>query len=142
VATATTAVTVAVLPGASAAARDAFGFTLHGTPGSLHQVLAIVLSNLASLAVLELMTLAPVLAPAAIVIVVLNAATVGAAIAAYGTRALPFLVHLPLEWTALGLALAPHLPDPTRLTRTRRISEIAISLTLAALAESYLTPQG
>jgi hypothetical protein len=56
--------------------------------------------------------------------------------AAYGGRALPFLVHLPLEWWAFAYPTAT-----LAATTPHRIRRTVLLLAFAALAESYLTPQ-
>jgi hypothetical protein len=82
---------------------------------------------------------------AAVAVVVPNALLVGCAVGAYGTAALPWLVHLPLEWTALAIPLALHLAGtrrPVTLAEAAVATLCALALVaLGAGAETYLTPQ-
>lgn len=74
-----------------------------------------------------------------------NAALVGVAFGAYGARAVPWLVHLPVEWAALGTALALYLTARRRPVGrqivVRSAVAIAVLVAAAAVTETYLTPQ-
>jgi hypothetical protein len=73
-----------------------------------------------------------------------NVIPVGAAIGAYGARILPYLPHLPLEWTAVALALAGYLHARGRQEPGRALLAPALGLTIvliaAAALETYATP--
>jgi hypothetical protein len=73
-----------------------------------------------------------------------NVIPVGAAIGAYGTRILPYLPHLPLEWTAIALALAGYLHARRRQAPGRALLApalgLAVVLIAAAAIETYATP--
>jgi hypothetical protein len=73
-----------------------------------------------------------------------NVIPVGAAIGAYGTRILPYLPHLPLEWTAIALALAGYLHARGRQAPGRVLLApalgLAVVLIAAAAVETYATP--
>jgi hypothetical protein len=75
---------------------------------------------------------------------VVNVIPVGAAIGAYGTRILPYLPHLPLEWTAIALALAGYLHARERQAPGRALLApalgLAVVLIAAAALETYATP--
>lgn len=76
----------------------------------------------------------------------LNAMLVGAALGVHGTRLMPFLPHLPLEWTALAVCGAPWLlarhGSPVR-TDDLVVAAAAGVLLLgaAAVVETFLTPR-
>jgi hypothetical protein len=73
-----------------------------------------------------------------------NVIPVGAAIGAYGTRILPYLPHLPLEWTAVALALAGYLHARGRQAPGQALLAPALTLVVvliaAAALETYATP--
>jgi hypothetical protein len=73
-----------------------------------------------------------------------NVIPVGAAIGAYGTRILPYLPQLPLEWTAIALALAGYLHARGRQAPSRALLAPALGLPVlliaAAALETYATP--
>lgn len=75
---------------------------------------------------------------------VLNSVLVGAAIPAGGRRLLPYLIHLPFEWTALSLSAAGWLiasrrPMPRRQFTTL-VATFALLLAIAAALETYAVP--
>lgn len=130
--------------------RTALGFRLEPTPGTLIEALNILGTNarvtatlfLAAVAVTGLPQLRPALDAFVAVLVLGNAALVGVAIGAYGTAALPWLVHLPLEWAALGTAASAYAcarAGPARFAV--RTPATALLLVAAAATETYLTPQ-
>ena len=133
--------------------RTALAFRLEPTPGTLDDALGILGTNarvtaallLAAVAVAGLAPLRPVLDVFVITIVVANAALVGIATGAYGPAALPWLVHLPLEWAALGTAAAEYTRARAGPLRPRHVARsagvTALLLILAAVSETYLTPQ-
>jgi len=138
------ATVVAATPGLAASARTALGFTLQPTPPSLNEAASIALANarvagailICAYAVARCPPARRLLDPLVVLIVLSNAALVGVALGAYGTRALPWLVHLPLEWTAFGLALTRYLAP-----RPKGRAAIAFLLVAAAAVEVRLTPQ-
>jgi hypothetical protein len=73
-----------------------------------------------------------------------NVISVGAAIGSYGTPILPYLPHLPLEWTAVALSLAGYLHARGRQATGRALLTPALALTViliaAAALETYATP--
>ena len=73
-----------------------------------------------------------------------NGAQIGAALAAYGPRLLPYLVHLPLEWLGLACGAATWLVArgraPTRTTLTALAAAATLAMVAAALLEVYGTP--
>jgi hypothetical protein len=71
----------------------------------------------------------------------MNAALVGAALGAHGTTAVPWLVHLPLEWTALALTATHYAGSRKAGATLGPVANVAGLLTAAALVESYATPQ-
>ena len=113
------AVAVAVrLAGATSAARSSLGFEFSRPPATLGEALAIAAANLrlagAVLLGALLAGLLPALRPALDVLVGglagLNAAAVGVALAAYGTRLLEAVAaHAPVELAAFAVAGGAYL---------------------------------
>lgn len=147
------AIVVAALPGASHAARGLLAFALTPHEGSIGQLLGIVETNGRVVVALALAAwgrsrAAGLRLPADLlvgVIVSVNATFVGVAVGAYGARAVPWLVHLPIEWTALAVVVGLH-----RVARRGSLQTWVCALTtaaalalvgLGALVETYLTPQ-
>ena len=134
-------------------ARAALAFRLEPTPGTLDEAIAILGTNarvtaallLAAIAVTGLHALCPLLDTFVAAIVGANAALVGVATGAYGAAALPWLIHLPFEWTALGTATATYVAARARPTGpgalARAAATTALLLVTAAATETYLTPQ-
>jgi hypothetical protein len=132
----------------SAAAELAFRFP--ATTRSLSQVLSIAGANLRVVCVLlalgELRSLVPAtVLPArggALLLTLANSSLVGVAIGAYGVKALEWLVHLPLEWMALSLALLPLFSGPRQPGRQRTVAALAALCAVGAggLVEVFLTP--
>jgi hypothetical protein len=147
--TALTAIVVAVVPGGAAALRTAFAFRFEFAAGTWPEATDYFLTNLRTIAALLLAAwmrsrrgpLGWFLDASVLAVVVANAAVVGAAVGAYGARALVALVHLPLEWCALSVALAAALASRrSRLPRaaiTRVAVVAAVLLVSAALMESF-----
>ena len=142
---------VAAVPGLSASTRDALGLALEPHPGSLGQAASILFTNaravafilVAGLVVAHVRWLARPLDAWVALTLALNATLVGAALGAYGRTALPWLVHLPLEWTALAISATEYLrvrKGDDRL-RARRAAVVLVLLVIAAGLESYATPQ-
>lgn len=136
-ATAVPAAAVAAVPGAAAAARDALRFQLVPAAGSAAELLDIAATNgrvvlaiaLGAWSASRLPALRPVVDLVAATVVLANAALVGIAAGAYGTRAMPWLVHLPLEWAAIALVAGLH-----RLGRAQPLAAIpAVKAATAAL---------
>jgi hypothetical protein len=72
-----------------------------------------------------------------------NAALVGAALGGYGTRLLPFIPQLPLEWLALAAGAAGWLAPRARYNRRARLiaASVVVSAALAAaVVETYAVP--
>ena len=136
---------------APAAARRLWASPPHpvlaGKPGEVLEVLA---ANLPPLAVPLLLAVSLAghgrawrslgdLITAAVMIA--NAATVGAALGAWGTRLLPYLPHLPLELAALACSCAAWWSRRTEPRPLARLPLLVLSLAvLAALLEVYTTP--
>lgn len=76
-------------------------------------------------------------------VVTLNTLRVGLALGRYGTRLIPYIPQLPIEWLALALSAsawitARHGPQP-RTLRDRALQTL-IAATAAAAIEALLTP--
>ncbi|MCW2953203.1 MAG: hypothetical protein JWQ48_2373 [Conexibacter sp.] len=156
------AMLVAAIPGAAAAMRRFYGFTLKPSPGSLHQAAGFFLTNgRTALVVLLGATLTAALPhgrrgwlivtavlDAAIVIALgMNLVLVGGALGAYGLHGVRWMPHLPLEAAGITVAIAVYLEARTtrRLTIRSGVAAAAVTLSLlaiAALVESYLAPGG
>jgi hypothetical protein len=132
---------VALTPGAPSGARVLLALDLHPPPGDLTGAAGIFAHNLAVLAPL---LLAPRLVAAPAwprgVIRVYRAwvvgwavVTVGGAVGAYGPSLLTHLVHVPVEWAALVIAVAP----PPTAARSRWRGVVAL-LAAAALLEAFV----
>ncbi len=153
-ATALPALAVAALPGAPAAARAALGFSLAPPPPSLAETIGIATTNARVAGAILLAAVAVASAPAirrlldAMLVLVLtpNAVLVGVALGAYGAAAIPFLVHLPLEWIAIGNAVSAYLRARRGGDRLRPVAadvlRIGAVLAAAAWVEVWLTPRG
>jgi len=151
--TAVPAAIVAATPGLAAAARAELGFALRGSPGTAAEAAGIAANNARVLAAILLTAYAagraarvrPALDALVALTVATNAAIVGTALGAYGTRGLPWLVHLPLEWAAIGLVAGSYLERrraPAPLGALARAAAGAVLIVVAAaLIETYATPQ-
>jgi hypothetical protein len=139
-ATAAGALTIALTPGAAGATRHALQFELAAHRGTPTELVGIFATNLRLVVLLALTAVARrrhrCIAIALAGVAIANALLVGAAAGAYGPAALPYLVHLPLEWAAFASALAL-----TTHRDGRRLSLATLLLLVAALCETYLTPQ-
>ena len=74
-----------------------------------------------------------------------NAALVGAALGAYGTRLLPYVPQLPLEWLALAggaAGWAAQRSASDRRARTLAAGVVVAAVLAAAALESYAVPHG
>lgn len=116
-ATIAAALAVALVPRAATAAREAFGFTLHAPlAGSWSDVATYFVANLRVVAAVFLASwarprcgrLRPALDALVALTAAVNAGVLGAAIGAYGSRLVPSLLHVPLEWAALAAALGTY----------------------------------
>ena len=146
------ALAAASLPGVAAALRDAFAFRLDaGRPATWAEAGDYFTANLRVISALLLAAAARARGgPATLLDVVVtltalgNAGMVGAAIGAYGLPALPWLVHLPLEWAALGVVLSAYGCGRHRLLTLRALGTAAVAATLlllaAAATEAWATP--
>lgn len=139
--TAGVATIVAVVPGAAPGVRASLHFALTGHAGSLHEAVAILTANLRVAAVPFVAMLGRgrvrrALQVAAASMMLINAAVIGLAAGAYGIAGLRFLVHVPLELCALGVALAA-----TRETAAMSGVTAVALLCAAAGVETYVTPQ-
>lgn len=146
------AAVVGCVPGLAGATRDALGLALRPHPGSLEQAATILATNARATALIFIAAavaarLRPLRAPLdawVIATLALNAMLVGAALGAHGTDAVPWLVHLPLEWAALARTATHYLHARGRRRRAstaRSAAAVAALLVAAALVESYATPQ-
>lgn len=147
------ATAVALTPGAAATARSALNFPLQPAPPSLNEAAQIALTNarvagaiiVCAYAVARCPAARRLLDPLLVAVVVTNAALVGIALGAYGRAALPWLIHLPLEWTALAMALTRYLSarrDSVSLIVLGRTGAIvAVVVAVAATMEVVLTPR-
>lgn len=151
-----TALLVAVLPGGPVLARGLLHLTLtatHNPPPSLAGVLAIAANNtLRSLWPLSLglidaqrhratRTLADMLVSANLLVPGL---LVGACLAAYGTRTLPYLPHAPLEFAGIAVGASGWLHERdhslTPRDRLRYGGAAVLLLLVGATIETYLVP--
>ena len=77
-------------------------------------------------------------------IVLANTATVGAALGRFGTTLLPYLPHLPLEWSALTLATCAWVAQRTGPPRPRLVARYAAGTVAlaagAAVLETFAVP--
>lgn len=146
------AAAVAALPTVAASIRARFLFRFDATSGTLLEVASIAGANARVLGAVLVAAVAVragvarrLLDVVAAAVVLGNAAFVGMALGAYGDRALPWLVHLPLEWAALATALAVYLAARRRPIGLDPILLVGAGLAglvvAAAFTESYLTPQ-
>ncbi len=151
-----TALLLWLVPGGAPFARSALSLALSGDrnpPPSVPLVLAIARNNLLhsawplTLGLLELQRRRStrLLGDVAVFANLLLAALlVGGAIGGYGVRALPFLPHLPLEWTGITVGASGWVVDRRRaLDRRARLLGLALAvilLGLAAIFESCLVP--
>jgi hypothetical protein len=143
------AATVAAVPGLAQATREAFSFKLEPHPGSFSEASEIFATNLRVAATLLLAAVVVAAAPLArplmdallVAIILPNTLLVGAALGAYQSPR--WLVHLPLEWAALALALGPYGRPPSRPDATPlplAAVRTVLALSAAASFESFLTP--
>lgn len=147
--TAATAVSVAIAPGASRGVARTLNLSFDPPPPTIQEAAGILASNGKVIAAILLLgvaarrallthRMARMLTAA---LVVLNASLVGAAIGAYGlATTAPWLIHIPLEWTALAVAAAT-LASPGRGLSAASAAAIAAPLLVAAaVVETYATP--
>ena len=152
-ATLVAALVVAAIPGAPSSVRRAFAFGFEAAEaGTWADVGTYLSANLRVTAAILLASWArPRSGPAGLLLDIVvgaiaasNAAVVGVALGAYGARAIPWLVHLPLEWCALALALTCYLCGRRQTIRARtcvsRGIVVSVLLVWAAGAEAFATP--
>lgn len=137
------AAVVALAPGLDGVARSWMGYHLTPTPGTPGAVVGIAVHN--SRAVLALGILSVLRAKLArtrlldllvYLDAAVNAALVGVAFGAYGTRGVPYLTHVPMEWMAMAAALVGYSTG-----HRRHLVHALVMVMLAAVWETYLTPQ-
>ena len=146
------AAAVAVLPGAARAVRDAFDFRLGASDsGTWTEAISYFLANIRVVAAIFLAAwararsgpLGLVLDAAVTLMILLNVAAVGSSVGAYGATALPFLVHLPLEWAALASGLGCYLAARSSSlcagTCLSRVLAACALLAAAASVEVYVS---
>lgn len=146
------AVLTATVPGAPAALRDAFGFRLADHRGvSLADAATYFTTNLrVTTSILVAAWVRPRCPAAALldltvaVMLAANVALVGAVLGAYGVAALPWLIHVPVEWAAVGVAVGGYAA-----ARRRGIGLVGLAysfflavvlLAAAASIETWWTP--
>lgn len=151
--TAMCVVIVALVPGARPAVRALLAFALTPYPGTPQELVDIATTNTRVVLGIALAAWAPSRAPAlrtpadllVLTIVVANTAFVGSAVGAYAAEAIPWLVHLPVEWAALAIVVGLYATARRRhvsLTAWTAATTAALALVVAgALAETFLTPQ-
>jgi len=150
--TACTATLVGVALGVVAPELPPSGRPHPTLPGTLREALGILATNLRVLAAPVLLALfglgrgrrSQLLGDVLVAgLVLANTLRVGAAIGRFGTRLLPYLPHLPLEWLALTLCATAWLQIRTGAS-TRVVCLYAIATLAAAVAaascETLLTP--
>ncbi len=119
-----------IVPSAPATVRAALNYTPKPHPGSLHELATILATNARMALAAQLAARHTPARRAMATLIGANAALTGAAAAAYGPAAVPFLIHVPLEWWAFGRALQ------------RRAIPLTVALLVAAATlECYATPQ-
>jgi hypothetical protein len=144
------AVAVAVMPGLGRHARAVLGLSFDPPAARFGDVAGIWLHNLCALS--------PALAGPAVVrllrrgrrvLLVLVAGqaavgvlSVGGALGGYGPPLLPWLVHVPVEWMALAVALQAFRSSRNNLSGwlPRSLAAVCLLLGAAALLEVYATP--
>lgn len=141
--------------GAKADARKVIGARLDARgnpPPRLGHVLALVAHNLPTAAwplllsvVVAQHRLARLCADALLaVVLIVNTAPVGAALALYGVRLVAFIPQLPVEWAALSLGAASWLSQRKRAMKPRQtlavLGVIAALVTVAAALETIAVP--
>lgn len=152
---AATIVAVAGVP-LSAPIRAALDLTLtraHNRPASVAHTLALAAHNTPIAAWPLLLGLARIensrrARRAADIVVlacmVVNATPVGAALGAYGTRLIPYIPQLPVEWAGLALGYGSWFVQRRRTVsgqeRLRMLGLLILVLVLAAALETYAVP--
>lgn len=154
--TALTAAVVAAVPGLADCVDDLASVRLDGPniPHTLGEVLRIFLHNVVIVAVPIAVAAARhtfrrfgrvVCDVAVVTIVARSGLLVGAVLGANGSALLPYLVHLPFEWAAVGVGAGAWLLSlrrpPTALDEFKA-ARLAVPLLLAAaVLETYATPR-
>jgi hypothetical protein len=142
---------VMAAPGLAADVRHALALRFQSTDASA--------SGAAAIAVVNLKVLAPALLGAVVVtheprmrvvfdailvgVATINAALIGAALGAYIPRILPWLLHLPLELTALAAALGTYAGARGKRASGEPVKTCTVAVTfvlLAAITEEYTSP--
>lgn len=148
--------TIDPLRRAAAGFLGGLGLELQPSSPSLHALIVTRFAGNVRIALLPLLLTAigawrrPVSRTVADIVVAgtlaLNAMLVGAALGVHGTRLMPFLPHLPIEWTALAVCGAPWLL--ARHGAPVRTDDMAVAaaagvllLGAAAIVETLLTPR-
>lgn len=148
-ATALAALLVAATPGLDDSAAHALAFRFDPRPGTAREAAEIFTANARVASAILLLGVganrrlfpAPAARLLAAGLLALNAVVVGAAIGAYGIASTAaWLVHLPLEWAALGVSAATLTPRPQAPTPARAAAIAAPILVAAAAMETYGTP--
>lgn len=145
------ALTAATAPGLAGALRDWFDFAPAELPATAGDPLAIWLTNLRVLGLLLLAAFAarerglvPVLDVLVSLTLGVNVAFVGLALGTYGPPLLPWLAHIPLEWSGLAVGLAAYITAREHTSGLPQIARAAAGaaalLGLAACVESWATP--
>lgn len=148
------AVLVTFVPGAPMIAREVLRLSLdasHNPPPSLGVVVSIAANNVLHAAWPLLLGLVGAerrwftrrLADGAVLANLLFAGLlVGVAVGGYGTRVLPFLVHVPLEWAGIAAGSAGWVIERNKQLDGRRLTVALTALLLlcAATAETCLVP--
>lgn len=143
---------VVAVPGAPAAVRDVLAFRLEeGQRSGVHEAVTYLTTNARVVAVILVCAWArsrtcagPLLDVVVAAIIGANVGLVGIALGAYGFSAVPWLVHLPVEWAALGVASAAYAAGRAHSLSTAEIAgpagAAALLLAAAAMMEAWATP--
>lgn len=144
---------VAAIPDAASRLRSILAFELQPSRGTIAEASAIAGQNgrlvlavlLAAVVARHTARLRPLIEVPIVAVVGGNAALVGLALSAYGARGLPWLVHLPLEWAAIGNAASRYLADRHTRSSLSAVARAAVTslalLVAASVVEVFLTPQ-
>jgi hypothetical protein len=73
-----------------------------------------------------------------LVVLLVNTSQVGAALGAYGTRLLPYLSNLPLEWAGIALGASAWLAQRRHPMTTRRALTMLVLIALVLLGAAVL----
>jgi hypothetical protein len=133
--------------------RAALALELAPAPGDPGTAVGILMTNL-RLALFILLAgrvrrraslMRTVLDAAVTLLVAGNTILVGAAFGAYGQAAVPWLVHLPIEWAGLIVLVRAYLsarrPSGPEMGWRSPAAHVVALLSIGAAIETYLTPQ-